>query len=190
MQVDLTVQHPLNWAQLLNQCPSTGYTSAHLLVEDGEPISTETWQQWFEKWLMVLEPDISPIQAYALTLRLTNDAEIRSLNALYRQQDRPTDVLAFAALEAPSTPTYSWCAHPVELGDIVISVDTALRQAQAGDRSLSQELAWLASHGLLHLLGWDHPDSDSLDLMLTQQSQLLVAIGVISPDSAESLRFC
>lgn len=190
MQVDLTVQHPLDWPQLLNQCPSTSSTSAHLLVEEGEPIPTETWQQWFEQWLTVLEPDISPIQAYALTLRLTNDAEIQSLNALYRQQDRPTDVLAFAALEAPSTPTYSWSTLPVELGDIVISVDTALTQAQAGDLSLNQELAWLASHGLLHLLGWDHPDPDSLDLMLTQQSQLLVAIEMISLDSAESLRFC
>lgn len=61
-------------------------------------------------------------------------------------------------------------------GDIVISVPTARAQAKAQGHRLSQELAWLASHGLLHLLGWDHPDELSLQRMLQQQRQLLAAI--------------
>jgi probable rRNA maturation factor len=62
---------------------------------------------------------------------------------------------------------------PLYLGDVVISVDTADRQAQEQGHSLETELAWLATHGLLHLLGWDHPDEESLIGMLNQQKTLL-----------------
>ena len=97
------------------------------------------------QWLIALSPNISPLQAYALTLRLTDNAEIQGLNATYRQQDRPTDVLAFATLETQSPQSASWTVLPVELGDIVISVEMALNQAQTYEHSLQQELAWLAS---------------------------------------------
>ena len=67
---------------------------------------------------------------------------------------------------------------PLYLGDIVISVDTAHRQAQQQGHPLKTELAWLAAHGFLHLLGWDHPDEDSLNSMLNQQEMLLQTIGL------------
>ena len=63
----------------------------------------------------------------------------------------------------------------LELGDIVISLDTAARQAPEHGHSLEQELLFLASHGLLHLLGWDHPDDASLAAMLARQERLLAA---------------
>jgi rRNA maturation RNase YbeY len=63
--------------------------------------------------------------------------------------------------------------EPLELGDIVISLETAARQAAAADTSLEAELLFLASHGLLHLLGWDHPDADSLAAMLSRQEALI-----------------
>jgi probable rRNA maturation factor len=66
---------------------------------------------------------------------------------------------------------------PLELGDIVISVQTAARQAPEHGHSLERELLFLASHGLLHLLGWDHPDDTSLAAMLSRQEQLLAAAG-------------
>ncbi len=87
---------------------------------------------------------------YEVSLRLVGDAEICALNRGYRDKDRPTDVLAFAQREAPSAQI-----HPALLGDIVISVDTARRQARHG---LYRELMHLASHGLCHLLGYDHRD--------------------------------
>jgi probable rRNA maturation factor len=65
----------------------------------------------------------------------------------------------------------------LELGDIVISLDTAARQAPEHGHSLEQELLFLASHGLLHLVGWDHPDDASLAAMLARQEQLLAAPG-------------
>ncbi len=63
----------------------------------------------------------------------------------------------------------------LELGDIVISLDTAARQAPEHGHSLEQELLFLASHGLLHLVGWDHPDDASLAAMLARQDRLLAA---------------
>ncbi|MFM7449260.1 MAG: rRNA maturation RNase YbeY [Leptolyngbyaceae cyanobacterium] len=142
-------------------------------------IPGETWEQWVQKWLEVMQVNLSPLAAYELTLRLTNDTEIRSLNAQYRQIDEPTDVLAFAALEDAAPEIVALQAEiPLYLGDIIISVETAQRQAKAAQRSLTDELVWLAAHGFLHLLGWDHPDQTQLAAMLTQQNDLLKAVGV------------
>ena len=141
-------------------------------------VATETWEMWFHRWLEILHPNLPPAPTYELTLRLTDDGEIQALNAQYRHQNKPTDVLAFAALEVdcpqPIDIGQGW---PLYLGDIVISVDTANRQAQQQGYTLQTELAWLAAHGLLHLVGWDHPDEDSLTQMLDQQIVLLQTIG-------------
>jgi probable rRNA maturation factor len=83
---------------------------------------------------------------YEVVLRLVGDPAIRVLNRDYRGKDKPTDVLAFAQQEGPA-------AAADVLGDLVISVDTARRQARRG---LPAELLHLASHGLCHLLGYDH----------------------------------
>ncbi len=85
---------------------------------------------------------------FEVALRLTTDAEIKTLNRDYRAKNKPTDVLAFAQREGPAGDL-----HPRLLGDIVISVETARRQAKRG---LAAELLHLASHGLCHLLGYDH----------------------------------
>lgn len=90
-----------------------------------------------------------------VALRLCNDAAIHELNRDYRKKNKPTDVLAFAQREAES-------AHGDLLGDIVISVETAKRQAKKG---LYAELLHLASHGLCHLLGYDHRDDEEERVM-------------------------
>lgn len=134
------------------------------------------WQAWFTEWLSHLPRPPAP--SYEIGLRLTDDQEIQALNRDYRGQDRPTDVLAFSALE---TETPLAPEMPLFLGDIVISVETAQRQAPAGQ--VREELAWLAAHGLLHLLGWDHPDDAALETMLAQQRQLLQAVGLTEPET-------
>lgn len=149
------------------------------------PIDPSTWETWFKSWLEVLQPDLPADRfatpAYELSLRLTDDAEIQSLNAQYRQKDQPTDVLAFAALEVDTPlPEEVQAELPLYLGDIVISVETAQVQAEQQGHSLLQELAWLAAHALLHLLGWDHPDDSSLIDMLQKQTVLLQTIGITS----------
>ncbi|MEZ4366881.1 MAG: rRNA maturation RNase YbeY [Kofleriaceae bacterium] len=91
-----------------------------------------------------------------VALRLTDDAEIRVLNRDYRAKDKPTDVLAFAQREGPGGAA---AREAGVLGDIVISVPTARRQAKGrGPAGLHAELRHLAAHGLCHLLGYDHQD--------------------------------
>ena len=148
-------------------------------VKRDSAIASDTWQAWFDLWMQDLQPTLPPAKAYELSLRLTDDEEISTLNHQYRHQDKPTDVLAFAALEV-DFPNFEQMRSlmPLYLGDIVISVDTATRQAAQQGHTLQTELAWLAAHGLLHLLGWDHPDDDSLMQMLERQAVLLQLIGL------------
>lgn len=144
-----------------------------------EAIAPETWDQWFQTWLQQLQSELPPAIAYELSIRLSDDGEIQQLNAQYRHQDKPTDVLSFAALEVEYPQIESIPGEiPLYLGDIIISVDTAVRQAEQQEHCITVELAWLAAHGLLHLLGWDHPDEESLTRMLGQQETLLTAVGL------------
>jgi probable rRNA maturation factor len=92
--------------------------------------------------------------ALEVAVRFVGDAEIHALNRDYRSKDKPTDVLAFAQREGPGG-----ALHPEVLGDVIVSVETARRQRKRpGTAGLAEELLFLASHGLCHLLGYDHRD--------------------------------
>lgn len=88
-----------------------------------------------------------------ISVLITDDAEIRSLNSQYRQKDYATDVLSFPMSEYPLD-------DGGMLGDIVISIDTAKKQAEENEIPLVREFAFLYIHGLLHLLGFDHELSE------------------------------
>lgn len=88
-----------------------------------------------------------------LSVLLCDDGTIWDLNGTYRGKDRPTDVLAFPLREGPHVEMAGSM-----LGDVVISVDTARRQAREQGRTLSEEISFLLAHGILHLLGYDHRD--------------------------------
>lgn len=100
-----------------------------------------------------------------VSLRVTDDDVIRTLNRDYRGKDRATDVLAFAMREGPGAELM-----PEILGDIVISADTAARQATSG---LMAEILFLSAHGLCHLLGYDHRDDDEERVMNARMQALL-----------------
>lgn len=142
-------------------------------------IEETTWVNWFQDWLQTPGLELPPAQTYELSLRLTTDSDIQALNSQFRHKDQATDVLSFAAMEVNFPKVEDETADlSLYLGDIIISVDTAVRQAPAHGYSLRKELAWLASHGLLHLLGWDHPDEPSLLLMLDRQETFLASSGL------------
>jgi probable rRNA maturation factor len=84
-----------------------------------------------------------------VSLVLTGDRPVRRLNARYRRKDKPTDVLSFPGPGGDAG-----------LGDIVISVETAEKNARSLGRTLPQELDVLALHGFLHVLGYDHESDD------------------------------
>jgi probable rRNA maturation factor len=85
-----------------------------------------------------------------LSVLLVDDATIEVLNHVHRGKKRPTDVLAFPVDERPVRDA------PRILGDVVISLETALRQARSRGRPLLPEVRFLLAHGLLHLIGYDH----------------------------------
>lgn len=101
-----------------------------------------------DKLLEILDVDAE------LSVALVDDAEIRRLNSTYRRVDKPTDVLAFAMREGEGG-----SLHPDMLGDVVISLDTAARQATARGVPVAEVVRLLLTHGLLHLLGYDHERS-------------------------------
>ena len=107
---------------------------------------------------------------FSLGLELTNDKKILDLNQAWLGQSKSTDVLSFPIIDETFFDVSNEC---IELGDIVISVPTAIRQAKDNKIDLFRELRWLATHGLLHLLGWDHGDEESLEKMLLIQEQLI-----------------
>lgn len=147
------------------------------LSNDAKTVESIPWQSWIQQWLNCLGSITQVAEDCELSLRLTSDRQIQIFNQQYRSLDRPTDVLAFAATESDLT-LPSEFAEPLYLGDILISLDTAATQAIEQQHSLQIELAWLASHGLLHLLGWDHPDDVSLQQMLQQQSELVQTLNL------------
>jgi rRNA maturation RNase YbeY len=92
-----------------------------------------------------------------LSVVFVQDARMRSLNRAYRSKDRPTNVLAFSQCQTyPGEPQ-----TPLLLGDIVISLPTAAREADELGQPLEERVVFLLAHGLLHLLGYDHERSAS-----------------------------
>ena len=119
------------------------------------------------------EVDISETNVYSaneleVSVLLTDDEEIQRLNKQYRCIDRATDVLAFAMREGMDSEL-----NPYLLGDIVISVQTAQRQSSRVGHSLDMELALLAVHGTLHLLGYDHEIDSEATIMRNKEEMML-----------------
>ena len=101
-------------------------------------------------WLVALADDLAT-GFDSLGVRVTSDRTIRKINREFRAKDCATDVLSFPGAATPEG------AH---LGDIVISVETALRQAEKRSHTLDREMRLLLLHGLLHCLGHDHETDD------------------------------
>lgn len=123
-----------------------------------------------------------------LDVSIVDDSAIHELNREYRGRDRPTDVLSFPQLEEGAgeemvaEPGADPGGAPVHLGDVVISIETAARQAQSGGWTLDEELARLLLHGVLHLLGYDHEqDAERAAIMQAEEARLaeeMIAAGI------------
>lgn len=98
------------------------------------------------------------ISDYDLSILFVDDAEISWLNSQYRNKSEPTNVLSFPFIDWENDDPATF--HVKELGDIVISVETAKREADELGVSLHHRITWLITHGLLHLLGHDHERSE------------------------------
>src|SRR5262249_34149174 len=115
-----------------------------------------------------------------VSILITDDIVIRRLNRDFRSRDNPTDVLSFSQREkgpGESPISMPGTEHEV-LGDIVISVDTAERQAAEHGLSLEHEAAMLAVHGTLHLLGYEDETEGGAELMRVKECQTLNSLGI------------
>lgn len=107
-------------------------------------------------------------------LTFVDDVTIQELNRTYRGLDAPTDVLSFSQTETTEEePEFVDLAGAQVLGDIVVSLETGLRQSREYGHSLTREIAFLTSHGLLHLLGYDHQTEADEERMLAKQNEIL-----------------
>ena len=115
----------------------------------------------------------------SLSLSLVSDAAIRELNRDHRGKDKPTDVLSFSQIENGGV-----AGGERLLGDVVISIETARRQAAEYDAPLQRELYRLLIHGLLHLLGHDHIKAAERRVMEAEERRLAQTIGLTWPYDA------
>ncbi len=145
----------------------------NLILQDSRFWSNQlkNWIEYIRTDLNAICPDlVRKINSFSIGLHLTDDFTITELNKQWLQKTMKTDVLSFPVFDSNLVKPGN---NHAELGDIVISIPTAQKQALEQKHKLSIELRWLVSHGLLHLLGWDHLDEKSLENMLRYQEQLL-----------------
>ena len=118
--------------------------------------------------LFVLKAEGMP-EATELSVSFVDSEEIRSLNTNYRGKDEPTDVLSFAMDTTEEEDEFSqidWISmKEFVIGDVIINPDVARQHATLNEVSFEEELWLLLIHGILHLVGHDHEDPDSLSLM-------------------------
>jgi probable rRNA maturation factor len=145
---------------------------------------------------------------FEVDVSFVSDEEIAVLNADYRNRPRPTDVLSFAQNEGETFPMGTGTEPPnfrdfpqsvdgfgmlsglatdemdaFSLGDIVISIETAWRQARDRDHDLETEVSFLLVHGALHLLGYDHATSAQRRAMWKQQDEIVARLAPIAKEN-------
>ncbi|MGE7985211.1 rRNA maturation RNase YbeY [Lysinibacillus fusiformis] len=121
--------------------------------------------------------NIEPETEVSVTF-VTNDT-IQDINREYRGKDQPTDVISFALEElGEGEVAVTFEGMPRVLGDIIISTDRAKEQAEEYNHSFERELGFLAVHGFLHLLGYDHMEPEEEKVMFTKQDEILQTFGL------------
>ncbi len=156
--------------------------------EEGEitlPLACETLAK--EVIQEALDHTGCPYEA-EVSLLLTTDEEIRRMNKEFRQIDRATDVLSFPMVDYEEAGAFDFleerddCFHPetgeLILGDIVISKEKVLAQAEEYGHSVRREFAFLIAHSILHLTGYDHMEEDERRMMERMQREILEKLGI------------
>lgn len=118
---------------------------------------------------------VKPLPGAELSLLLTDDKRIRIVNRDWRGFDKATNVLSF-----PAAPPERIASSPI-VGDIVIALETVVREAQAEEKSVGDHLSHLVIHGLLHLLGEDHETEEQAQRMEALETAALARLGIADP---------
>lgn len=103
---------------------------------------------------------------HVVSIIIVDNQKIHEINKQYRNIDRPTDVISFAAIDGEET-------LPEEMGDIFISYEKIIEQAKEYEHSILREFAFLVTHGMYHLLGYDHMNQEDEKIMFAKQEKIL-----------------
>jgi probable rRNA maturation factor len=114
-----------------------------------------------------------------VVILLTDDAEVKTLNARHRGKDQPTNVLSFPGADMPLP------GQARHLGDLVLAYETCTAEAEQQGKSLADHLSHLTVHGVLHLLGRDHEDDAEAEAMEAAERAILASLGVADPYRAQ-----
>ncbi|MCG7336411.1 rRNA maturation RNase YbeY [Sporosarcina sp. ACRSM] len=151
-----------------------------LYFEDETGAVDETVIELIRKLLAHAATEEQVASGAEVSLTFMTDEAIQAVNAEYRGKDVPTDVISFA-LEEMTEGELAIVAEegmPVVLGDIIISVETAQRQAEEYGHDFNREIGFLALHGFLHLLGYDHMTDEDEAVMFGRQREILTSFGL------------
>ena len=118
-----------------------------------------------------------------ISLLLTDDRTVQTLNKDWRGKDAPTNVLSFPATGAREgeTPMVEFDGVPLELGDIALAFETCGREASDQHKTLAHHVEHLTVHGVLHLLGYDHLDDAQAERMEALEARILAGLGAPDP---------
>jgi probable rRNA maturation factor len=150
----------------------------NILIEEDLEIAVDVeWLQKIVETTLAAENAPSNIE---ISLVITGQERIQELNREYRGQDRPTDVLSFSMTEQKVDEDMVPFLGPpdgmLHLGEVIISYPQALIQAEEGNRSIRKEMAVLAVHGVLHILGYDHEKSELEPAMKAREGEILAQL--------------
>ena len=139
------------------------------------------WENVFKVWIQIIIKEkffaknqfIDKKKSFSLSLKIIDNEEIANLNQKWLNKSGVTDVISFPIILHNE---YAKELFFLELGDLFISLETASKQALEFKHSIKEEMLWLASHGFLHLLGWEHNSEQELKKMLNFQEYLIKKI--------------
>lgn len=131
------------------------------------------WLKYKDKFEQIADKTLKTLnksEDYAVSVIFVKDKRIHRINRDYRNIDRVTDVITFAAMEGEEMDAFE---DEIELGDIFINVQAAQRQAEEYGHTLEREICFLFTHGLLHCFGYDHMTKEDETVMFGYQKEIL-----------------
>lgn len=138
--------------------------------------SQPKWNQYRKDFIRIQDRAVEVLQLNSnqtLSVIFVQDDEIQNINRTYRDKDQPTDVISFAMQDSEDIIDFNQLEEEIELGDIFINIDAVIRQSQEYKHTIRREVCFLFTHGLLHLLGYDHMNEDEEKAMFQLQDDIL-----------------
>ncbi len=127
------------------------------------------------------QPEGTNASLFELCIVLSDDDEVQTLNRDYRGKDTPTNVLSFATLDDETADLTMGYAPAFPLGDIVLAYETIQREAIEQNKNFHDHFAHLLTHGILHLLGYDHIEEDDAQEMEALETKILAQLNIANP---------